>query len=457
MNSLRAAAVLMMTLPTVLFAQDPAETIAHLMAETNKIGVFNGNILVGYRRNVVYTGSFGYADPARSARLAADYAFYIGSISKEFNGAGILLLEQRRMLRLEDRVSRYLTGYPSWADTIKIGQLIDYTSGLPDLPDDSDAGMHESLLKLKALKFAPGTAYLYSNANVFLQKKIIERLTGLTYGEFLKTQIFGPCNMTNVQDESGGPLKVALPFTNTFTAVDFDITKNLGALAAAEDLYHWMECVSDASFLSGPSLEKLGKSFGTGESSLGSAQFRDGVLSTHEHQGSGYNNEALVYGNVEEGIIIVLVTNNQNFKLHQLKDAILAILHGQPYSVPRKSIYLDIREGLAANFEDGIAAYHRLRQTGKDTYDFANEPFDLFNTGKYLLRRHKFDDAIAVLEIGTTFPLKSADLSYGYELIAGAWSEKGNRAMAILYCERALDTDPSNKNARGLLDELNRK
>jgi hypothetical protein len=121
---------------------------------------------------------------------------------------------------------------------------------------------------------------------------------------------------------------------------------------------------------------------------------------------------------------------------------------------PKSPFIWTYRESLAANFENGIAAYLRLRQSGKDIYDFGNEPFDFFNTGTYLLRRH---DAIAVLEIGTTFPLKSADLSYAYEFIAGAWSEKGNRAMVILYYEKALDTDPSNKNARGLLDELNRK
>jgi hypothetical protein len=187
----------------------------------------------------------------------------------------------------------------------------------------------------------------------------------------------GEALISITQAESTSTVNVALPFTNSFTAVDFDTTKNLAGLATAEDLYHWMECLSDTRFLTRPSLEKLGKNFGTGESSLGSAEFRDSVLRTHEHQGSGCNNEALIYGNADEGIVIVLVTNNQNFKLHQLKDAILAILHGQPYSVPKKSNLSGHQ--VAANFEDGIAAYLRLRRSGKDI--FADEPADPFNAG----------------------------------------------------------------------------
>jgi hypothetical protein len=121
------------------------------------------------------------------------------------------------------------------------------------------------------------------------------------------------------------------------------------------------------------------------------------------HQGFGFNSEALLFSSADDNTDIELLTNNQNFKLYELKDAILAILHGQSYVVPKKSIYLEIREGIAANFQHGITNYLRLRESGRGTYDFAAEPFDLINTSKYLMRRNKFDDALAVFEISTTF------------------------------------------------------
>jgi tetratricopeptide (TPR) repeat protein len=206
--------------------------------------------------------------------------------------------------------------------------------------------------------------------------------------------------------------------------------------------------------LNASSLEVIGTSFGGGESNLGSAVIENGRLSRHQHQGSGYNYEALVFSDAEDPVIIVLLTNNQNFKLFQLKDAILAILHGQPYAVPKKSIYLDIREGLASDFNQEMNNYLQLRQTGKDIYDFSSEPLDLISAGKYLMRRQKLDEAIAIFELSTTSPLSPSDRSYAYELIADCWLKKGNHGMTVFYYERALETDSTNKNAKGKLDGM---
>ena len=118
---------------TLAFAEsntEPAKTIRALMEASHKIGVFNGNVLVAQRGKVIYEQSFGYADATRSEPLTADYVFYLGSITKEFNGAGIMLLQQQGKLHLSDKISRYLSGYPSWADSIEIRQLLNYTSGL---------------------------------------------------------------------------------------------------------------------------------------------------------------------------------------------------------------------------------------------------------------------------------------------------------------------------------------
>jgi tetratricopeptide (TPR) repeat protein len=225
-------------------------------------------------------------------------------------------------------------------------------------------------------------------------------------------------------------------------------------LFTAIDLYHWMDCLASNKLLNASSLAVLGTSFAGDESNLGAATVANGRLIQHQHQGSGYNYDALVFSEADDPAVILLLTNNQNFKLFQLKDAILAILHGQPYTVPKRSIYLDIREGLAADFILGMENYLQLRQSGRDLYDFSSEPVDLINTGKYLMRRQKFDDAMAIFELSTTFPLAPADRSYAYELIADCWLKKGNHGMTLFYYQRAIDADPTNKNAKGKLDGL---
>jgi tetratricopeptide (TPR) repeat protein len=125
--------------------------------------------------------------------------------------------------------------------------------------------------------------------------------------------------------------------------------------------------------------------------------------------------------------------------------------------VPKKSIYLDIRQGLDANFEEGMAEYLAKREAGKNIYDFASEPFDLINAGKYLMRRRKFDDAITIFHLSTTFALKAADLSYAYELIADCYTQKVSKVMAVFYFRKAVETDPANKSVKGKLAGLSQK
>jgi CubicO group peptidase (beta-lactamase class C family) len=438
-----------------LFAQENTPKIAALMQAAHQRGVFNGNVLVGDGTRIVYEGSFGYADSSRAGTLSSSNTFYVGSIAKEFNGVGILLLNQRGKLKLTDKISQYLTGYPAWGDSIEIGHLLNYTSGLPDVPDSSENAVQQTLSRVKKLAFEPGKTYLYSYANVFLQKKIIEKITGVSYNSFLSSQILIPCHVAEGSDTANH--KPATPFTNSFKPVEFDASANMNALFTAKDLYNWMECLASGKLLNEMSVRQLGQGFGSGESNLGNAKFAGNALVTHQHQGSGYNYEGLIFSATDEKTTIVLLTNNQNFKLYQLKDAILAILHGQAYTVPKKSIYLDIREGLAADFQEGLAEYYRLRRDGKDVYDFDAEPMDLISTGKYLSRRNKFDDALAIFELSTTFHLNASDLSYAYELIADTWLKKGNKPLAILYCQKAVETDLNNKNARGMLNSLDSK
>jgi CubicO group peptidase (beta-lactamase class C family) len=128
-----AIASLAITLPFAESNPEPIKTIQALMQAAHAIGVFNGNVLVSQKGKVLYELSFGYVDATRSKPLTAGYVFYLGSITKVFNGSGIMFLQQQGKLQLSDKISRYLSGYPSWAESIQIGRLLNYTSGLPDV------------------------------------------------------------------------------------------------------------------------------------------------------------------------------------------------------------------------------------------------------------------------------------------------------------------------------------
>ncbi|WP_413670817.1 tetratricopeptide repeat protein [Mucilaginibacter sp. Mucisp86] len=147
-------------------------------------------------------------------------------------------------------------------------------------------------------------------------------------------------------------------------------------------------------------------------------------------------------------------TNNQPMKVYGIKFAILAALKGEPVIVPKKSLYLEIRTKVLADPDQGLALYRDLKANHPDKYDFSSEIPDLISTGKYLQRRNKLDDAVKVFTVAVGLNGKAADISYGYELIGECYFKKGDRVRAAENYTKALEIDPKNKNAAGILATL---
>ncbi len=74
------------------------------------------------------------------------------------------------------------------------------------------------------------------------------------------------------------------------------------------------------------------------------------------------------------------MTNNQNFKVNEIKDAIVSILNGQPFTVPKRSIYVDLRTKVLDDFDKGIAFYEQIKSSQPNQYDFSSEASDLYST-----------------------------------------------------------------------------
>ena len=157
----------------------------------------------------VYTRAFGEASlsPERAANEKTRYA--IGSISKQFTVAAILLLTEERKLSLDDTVSKYFPQYTR-ANEITIRQLLSHTSGYEDYapqdynipewlqPTTPDAVLSE--WAKKPLDFDPGTKWQYSNTNYVLAGRIAEKASGTDLMKFLQQRIFTPLKMSSAGD-----------------------------------------------------------------------------------------------------------------------------------------------------------------------------------------------------------------------------------------------------------------
>ncbi len=146
-------------------------------------------------------------DPPVDASPAMRYC--IGSVSKQFLAAAVLLLVQDKRLSLDDRVSKYRPGLTR-ANEVTIRELLSHTSGYQDYyPQDyvppfmlepvTAAGILDIWAK-KPLDFDPGTRWQYSNTNFVIAGQIIERVTGGPFFAFLEKRILQPLGMRSAID-----------------------------------------------------------------------------------------------------------------------------------------------------------------------------------------------------------------------------------------------------------------
>ena len=103
-----AASIIVLSISKLAAQNNTENEIDALMNKVHASGIFNGNILVLQKGKTVYQSSFGYANVGKKEKLNADYRFNIGSIAKEFNAVGIMMLEEQGKLNLDDKVSKYI-------------------------------------------------------------------------------------------------------------------------------------------------------------------------------------------------------------------------------------------------------------------------------------------------------------------------------------------------------------
>jgi len=175
------------------------------------------SIAVVQSGKIAFEKAYGKArlNPAVDARPEMRYS--IGSVSKQLLAGSVLLLVQEGKLSLDDKVARYLPGLTR-AGEVTIRQLLTHTSGYQDYyPQDYVAPF---MLKpvtadqiidqwaKKPLDFDPGTRWQYSNTNFAIAGRIVEKVTGGPFFDFLSKRILKPLGMTsaiNLAEETMGP------------------------------------------------------------------------------------------------------------------------------------------------------------------------------------------------------------------------------------------------------------
>jgi CubicO group peptidase (beta-lactamase class C family) len=277
---------------------------------------------------------YGMASLELGVPAAPENVFEVGSITKQFTAAAVLLLQERGKLRVEDPITKYLPDYPTHGRTITIENLLTHTSGIPSytsLPEwyprireDLKPADVAALFQDKPLEFDPGERWAYDNSGFFLLGMIVEKVSGKSYEQFVEEEIFRKLGMSHSRyghPEEIVPLRAAgyskddQGFRNT-SFISMTQPYAAGALmSTVDDLAIWGRALQGETLLKKASLDRMLTPFrlrsGTPTQygyGIGVIDFRGTRVLTHGGDINGYT--ANVTWAPAAGIFLAILSND---------------------------------------------------------------------------------------------------------------------------------------------------
>lgn len=226
MKKLIIVAVIL-NLGLIIHAQNVGKKINQIFNEWNIPGHPGGVVAIMKKGELDILKAYGQADIKYNIPNTAETIFNVGSVSKQFTAIGIVLLHLDGKLSFDDDIRKYLPELHDFENKITLRHLLHHTSGFRSTPElfalagwrDGDAitsaDNYRYFCKQTGLNFKPGTQFMYSNSNYILLAKIIEKVSGQQYKDWITERIFLPLGMSDTfvdETNSNSHPKVPSPY-----------------------------------------------------------------------------------------------------------------------------------------------------------------------------------------------------------------------------------------------------
>lgn len=315
------------------------------------------SVAIGVAKNgrLVFAKAYGFRNLDDRVPADAETMYGIGSNTKQFTAAAIMMLRDQGKIDVDAPVSRYLPGIPH-GDEVKLRNLLTHTGGYAEyteLPDIDELGARPATnqeiidtVASRPLGFKPGTKWQYSNTGYVILATIVERVSGMSYPDFVRTKIFEPLGMTRTHlgdeqivetDRATGYTRFAMGNQEHELHLDYSWFSGAGAIeSTVGDLEKWNGAIDRGTLLSASSREMMHTSFkladGT-DTHYGFGLFLQSLpggkhLVLHGGDTTGFGSQDARF--VEDGIDVIVLTNQEPPSYNAVLGAVYGVVAPAP-------------------------------------------------------------------------------------------------------------------------------
>lgn len=329
-------------------AEAAARVERHAAARMKELHVPGMSVAVVRGGEVVLARGYGAANLELRSPAHDTTTYVIYSVTKTFTAAATLMLVEEGKIGLEESIASYLPDLPKSWHHITIRHLLNHTSGLPEvraqLPKLGDLRVdypRERVLQLgfhEPFRFPTGEQWIYTETNFLLLGHIIEEVSGMPYGDFLRERIFKPLRMDDTRLDDvrlliphradgyswrDGRFINALRYSSTITF------STAGLVSTVRDLARWMLSLRNASLLRRSTIEQMwtsgrlndGKETGYGFG-FGLAPFGSHRRAGHVGGADGFAAAMTILRDADVGVIVLSNADQEGFVISDVANEI---------------------------------------------------------------------------------------------------------------------------------------
>ncbi|MBL7700989.1 MAG: serine hydrolase [Ferruginibacter sp.] len=461
-----------------LFSQTKESKLAGTMQTYHNYNMFDGAVLVAENGKVVYKGAFGQANREWNIPNKTDTRFMIGSVSKPLTATLMLIQVQKGLISLNKTIADYLPEFKGKpAANITIKQLLSHTSGMPNYDIIKDffpkisrvSFTREEYIKIymdSALSFKPGEKYFYSSWGYFTLGYIMERVTGKSYSQLMKEDIFDKAGMGN--SGSYHHLQI-VPNRATgydysfggFTSADFrDQSNTMGTgdlYSTVEDLFKFHLALMDHSLLNKELTDEM-LTEGIRPARYGYGWFNQNFKYTNTDSVAANFHLGMTEGFISFFIRIpstnsmaVILCNSSPTDFFGITKNLIKTLYNKPVVIKEPG------HKKMETYISQLGVVKAVEEYKKMKADTAHYYFDWISMNfiaEQLLNLKRYQEALVIAENNTAeFP----DKDFVMFTTANIYLALNRKEEAVRYYKKTLEISPGYQEAKNRLKELEGK